>query len=82
MKEVQGWIAAIKGGIATYEMACKALFGRKHNLIITQLRHENAKVAEAFEALGDFAENRQPVTVGPDTSGGNTDKQDKTEDDE
>jgi lambda family phage portal protein len=57
VKEVNGWIEAIKGGIATYEMACKALFGKKHNLIIKQLKFENTKVAEAMEALGGFAEN-------------------------
>lgn len=87
VKEVQGWKLAIEEGLATHEMASKALFGRKHNLIITQLRHENAKVAEAFEALGDFSKKRQPVTIDQepnDTGDGNTgtDEQNKKEDDE
>lgn len=63
VKEVQGWKLAVESTFATNEMACKALFGKKHNLIVKQLEHENAKVAQANEALGDFAEKRQASII-------------------
>ncbi|WP_033032892.1 hypothetical protein, partial [Pseudoalteromonas fuliginea] len=63
VKEVKGWTDAIDAGLATHEMASKALFGRKNNLIMMQLIHENAKKAQVMEALGDFAEKRQPSII-------------------
>ena len=52
VKEVQGWKLAKDEGFATHEMASKALFGRKSNLIMETLKHENGKFAEVQEALG------------------------------
>lgn len=67
VKEVKGWNDAIAGNIATHEMACKALFGKKYNLIVKQLKHENTLAAEAMEALGDFAEKKQASIMNTNT---------------
>ncbi|AUR92632.1 coil containing protein [Vibrio phage 1.175.O._10N.261.55.B3] len=90
VKEVQGWKLAVESTFATNEMACKALFGKKHTLIVSQLEHENAKVAQANEALGEFAEKRTQSIITTntndpnDTGGGSddNDSQDKKEDSE
>ena len=63
VKEVKGWADAIDAGLATHEMASKALFGRKNNLIMMQLIHENRKKAQVMEALGDFAEKSQASII-------------------
>lgn len=81
VKEVQGWKLAVESTFATNEMACKALFGKKHNLIVKQLEHENAKVALANEALGDFAEKRQTGIIQDNESdAGNTEQDENKED--
>jgi len=90
VKEVQGWKLAVESTFATNEMACKALFGKKHNLIVGQLEHENQKVAKANDALGEFAEKRTQSIITTntndpnDTVGGNddNDEQDKKKDSE
>lgn len=75
VKEVQGWTNAIESGLATHEMASKALFGRKNNLIMTQLMHENAKKADVMNALGDFAEKKQPSIIQGNESASEQDEQ-------
>ncbi|QZI90791.1 hypothetical protein MYOV066v1_p0013 [Vibrio phage PS15B.3] len=87
VKEVQGWKLAVEETFATNEMACKALFGKKHNLIVKQLEHENAKVAEANKALGEFAEKRTQSIIttnadDPNDTGGGNDAQENNEDSE
>ena len=76
VKEVQGWKLAVEETFATNEMACKALFGKKHSFIVKQLMHENKKVAEANERLGVFAEKRTQSVV---TTNTDTDVNDKSE---
>ncbi|AUR96458.1 portal protein [Vibrio phage 1.225.O._10N.261.48.B7] len=82
VKEVQGWKLAKDEGFATHEMASKALFGRKSNLIMETLKHENKKFAEVQEALGDFATNRTQSIITTntndpnDTGGGSNDEPD------
>jgi len=81
VKEVQGWKLAIEEGLATHEMASKALFGRKNNLIMETLKHENTKKAEVQDALGDFAQNRTQSIINtnaddPQDTSGQSDEQD------
>ena len=81
VKEVQGWKLAIEESLATHEMASKALFGRKNNLIMETLKHENAKKAEVQDALGDFAQNRTQSIMNknaddPQDTGGQNEEQD------
>ena len=87
VKEVQGWKLAIEEGLATHEMASKALFGRKNNLIMETLKHENAKKAEVQDALGDFAQNRTQSIINTNTddpkdTGGQNGEQDTEKGDE
>ena len=82
VKEVKGWVDAIDAGLATHEMASKALFGRKNNLIMMQLIHENAKKAQVMEALGDFAENKQPSIIQGNESGSQSGQGENEEDSE
>lgn len=82
VKEVKGWADAIEAGLATHEMASKALFGRKNNLIMMQLIHENTKKAQVVEALGPFAENRQQGIIEEQESGSNKKQDDNNEDSE
>lgn len=85
VKEVQGWKLAVESTFATNEMACKALFGKKHNLIVNQLIHENQKVAKANDALGEFAEKRTQSIISTnadndnDTGGGSQDNEGDTD---
>ncbi|AUR92971.1 portal protein [Vibrio phage 1.181.O._10N.286.46.C9] len=81
VKEVKGWVDAIDAGLATHEMASKALFGRKNNLIMMQLIHENAKKAQVMEALGDFAEKRQPSIIENNEPGSSNTEQNNNEED-
>ena len=82
VKEVKGWVGAIDAGLATHEMASKALFGRKNNLIMMQLIHENAKKAQVMEALGDFAEKKQPSIIQGNESGSQSEQGENEEDSE
>ncbi len=56
VKEVAGWNDAIAGGLATRDMATKALHGKKSRNIAKQLRLENETFAKAVEPLKNLAQ--------------------------
>ncbi len=52
-QDIKGWIEAIKQGLATRDMATKALFGAKFTTVVKRLKKENSQYAATMEPLMD-----------------------------
>jgi capsid protein len=57
VQDINGFLKAIKGGLATYDMATKFLFGRKYTQIIKRQKKENKLFMESTEILREDEKN-------------------------
>jgi lambda family phage portal protein len=53
INDIKGYIAAIKEGLATRDMATKEIYGRKYTTIVKRLKKENASLVSSLEPLTD-----------------------------
>ncbi len=53
INDIKGYVAAIREGLATRDMATKEIYGRKYTTIVKRLKKENASLVASLEPLTD-----------------------------